>query len=1052
MSRYQDFYNQQREWKGFSNEHNRRSTFRDRRKERRTQVFDLFRGDIAAYKPEEIKPVSQFTFRDAVSKFNREKKNTVIQKPRPFIVGTVKHKIHSPPFLHEAYQYKEPQRKLITHIQKSFAPSNYKFKIPKGLTIMNMETPSRVENPLLSPFLLNTVWNKLDNKNTKKKDFIHDDITHCNKTKQFMEPSSHDFSTENGNAEQKSVKRELWPEASDTEIVFGRLNIKRITKSLNNQPEDNETVERNLPQIEIKDSMSSDSSGKDYDKVKIKNFESIVDLNVESNIASTYKSIQNPDVNTSRIFNEHESETPDSSTQTTQIDCKLSQISSPKTISSNAIDNIGTFIDVFDKNFKSCNSLSSTLSGQNFFKDIPVHSFQNSPNACTSSIISTIQKDLIKECLPGCIASRIEGAKLLNSIVEESQSQHNGLRIKNSNIIESEKTLSDIESLENREKILNLTFTKSLGFIEEDDEEETVRLNLEYLNKEHKRDDNLNNSPVLISLNSSNVNKPIDEFAKVYKAEYNTSNSKNPSLEIENNDNSKEMPSLSKSNLQDDYANQTINGIQKNVVCPRKSSKNIINQLIINPLSGLVSDHDNLDKDENSKFETPVKTISKIIIQYCSSKKEEDGQSQTQENNELVVTSNSMPSNSQILFKDQPTEINNKSVNKNNNKECCASSVSTLTREDENVGLSKTIDSNPAKFIDNNEIADQSIRSLDPSEINIAIAFQAEKEKDVTAETHQLLDSTGTEKSSKSYTPEETSPVNEKQRQLNNSTGLDEPKFAVVTDIENAHTGFVQSHHPKNEVVIDLTYSPIQSTEKKSTKPESQKSALDYKSPLLLLSKQNRNSILSRYDENDVVDLISDDEEDYTSFLTRILQKHVETFCSPKHSPKSRTPLASVGNIPRLCLSQTPQSPVANKIYSPPKKTPMLISETIPMVRVSPAPGPLEILHGTPRKTSRRGKVVKEITEAVEVPSPLRVMNLRNRNISVSPSPNKKTPRVVTPCKTPIKCSLAKEITAEVTEDMGHLRVMNLRSRNVNVSPSPKKKTPRRRKNDKQCA
>lgn len=132
-----------------------------------------------------------------------------------------------------------------------------------------------------------------------------------------------------------------------------------------------------------------------------------------------------------------------------------------------------------------------------------------------------------------------------------------------------------------------------------------------------------------------------------------------------------------------------------------------------------------------------------------------------------------------------------------------------------------------------------------------------------------------------------------------------------------------------------------------------------------------------------------------------------------------------------------------------------------------------------------------------EVASPLRVMNLRTRNISVSPSPKKRTPRktpvrrkiakeletetnedkelfvakkpndenidtssnkkncfvastpkepvsrVDSPCKTPLRCNIRREVEAEVIEDAGHLRVMNLRSRNVSVSPSPKKMTPR---------
>ncbi|XP_023318957.1 GRIP and coiled-coil domain-containing protein 2-like isoform X2 [Trichogramma pretiosum] len=128
------------------------------------------------------------------------------EKPKPFVVGKVRHKIHSPPFLHNPLKTSEAQTPYLPMTYQSVIPENYKFTAPKGLAHFKYTTPKTSEN---SPFTLKSLLLP------RIKRFTNSPLE-----QEHTERSLH------------KVKRELWTDEEPP--IFGRTNVaKALEKEYN---------------------------------------------------------------------------------------------------------------------------------------------------------------------------------------------------------------------------------------------------------------------------------------------------------------------------------------------------------------------------------------------------------------------------------------------------------------------------------------------------------------------------------------------------------------------------------------------------------------------------------------------------------------------------------------------------------------------------------------------------------------------------------------------------------------------------------------------------
>ncbi|XP_011497169.1 PREDICTED: probable serine/threonine-protein kinase DDB_G0276461 [Ceratosolen solmsi marchali] len=158
----------------------------------------------------------------------------------PFIVGVVRHKIHSPPFLHESINVTEKKKNCQT-TQQSFAPKNYKFKPPKELKT-NICTPLKSTHELPS-FTFGTLLSKPIKKNANKKDINFSNINIRPRNRKLSYDLSFGSDTvevreDNNEKNYEKVEKQLSPKASEVPI-FGRSNVlKALQKSANDLSED----------------------------------------------------------------------------------------------------------------------------------------------------------------------------------------------------------------------------------------------------------------------------------------------------------------------------------------------------------------------------------------------------------------------------------------------------------------------------------------------------------------------------------------------------------------------------------------------------------------------------------------------------------------------------------------------------------------------------------------------------------------------------------------------------------------------------------------------
>uniref|UniRef100_A0ABD2W4J8 Uncharacterized protein n=1 Tax=Trichogramma kaykai TaxID=54128 RepID=A0ABD2W4J8_9HYME len=128
------------------------------------------------------------------------------EKPKPFVVGKVRHKIHSPPFLHNPLKTSEAKTPYLPMTYQSVIPENYKFTAPKGLPHFKYTTPKTSEN---SPFTLKSLLLP------RIKRFTNSPLE-----QEHTERSLH------------KVKRELW--IDEEPPIFGRTNVaKALEKEYN---------------------------------------------------------------------------------------------------------------------------------------------------------------------------------------------------------------------------------------------------------------------------------------------------------------------------------------------------------------------------------------------------------------------------------------------------------------------------------------------------------------------------------------------------------------------------------------------------------------------------------------------------------------------------------------------------------------------------------------------------------------------------------------------------------------------------------------------------
>ncbi|XP_016836710.1 uncharacterized protein LOC100678812 isoform X2 [Nasonia vitripennis] len=195
------------------------------RRTKRSQAFDSRRGFVFE-DPEPLEPVktkvNPSVRKNKLHKYTT-KKVAVKKQPPPFLVGKVRHKIHSPPFLHGPNVATEPKKRIpLTPIQ-SFAPKNYKFKanyISKAPVMAMTTTPSKLNN---SPFTLESILNKNKNakSNNKDKENYFKNVTVRSQRRRELKDSP-------------TTMNQLVP--GKPVFVFGRRNLEEEFKKLSKNP------------------------------------------------------------------------------------------------------------------------------------------------------------------------------------------------------------------------------------------------------------------------------------------------------------------------------------------------------------------------------------------------------------------------------------------------------------------------------------------------------------------------------------------------------------------------------------------------------------------------------------------------------------------------------------------------------------------------------------------------------------------------------------------------------------------------------------------------
>ncbi|KAJ8683004.1 hypothetical protein QAD02_018796 [Eretmocerus hayati] len=217
MDRYRNLFKQNNLR---SKRNNKVQEFLQGRKNRRSEAMDTVR---------------QFTPEDFVIEGEEKLPTSASKKQnRPFVVGKVRHKIHSPPFLHQPVGSKEKRK--ITPL-KSFAPTNYQFR---KRFLINSPSPTKYENYRLSPFSKKSSSSKKTNSKLAKPDGDHVTMRSYKKVTPANphpnEPlNTPVFGRENCEDIHGNARKQLWPDPSE-EVIFGRSNVARALKLKDSTP------------------------------------------------------------------------------------------------------------------------------------------------------------------------------------------------------------------------------------------------------------------------------------------------------------------------------------------------------------------------------------------------------------------------------------------------------------------------------------------------------------------------------------------------------------------------------------------------------------------------------------------------------------------------------------------------------------------------------------------------------------------------------------------------------------------------------------------------
>ncbi|XP_016836711.1 uncharacterized protein LOC100678812 isoform X3 [Nasonia vitripennis] len=1003
------------------------------RRTKRSQAFDSRRGFVFE-DPEPLEPVktkvNPSVRKNKLHKYTT-KKVAVKKQPPPFLVGKVRHKIHSPPFLHGPNVATEPKKRIpLTPIQ-SFAPKNYKFKanyISKAPVMAMTTTPSKLNN---SPFTLESILNKNKNakSNNKDKENYFKNVTVRSQRRRELKDSP-------------TTMNQLVP--GKPVFVFGRRNLEEEFKKLSKNPT------KDSINFEMKTVKESQSSAKKENVFNM--FNNVGKLSTKMAKVFSFETETIRLMNTEHQNHEDKSQmlspnlsaiiySPTDSTPIYSNKCHINVYTSPQTekkdLAEKGSDNEDLNSDSTSPTLnQTAIDLDSTVNSASNQQISPAKNHQEYspklPDITSPTVISNKESDNKSDLEDNQYKAM---SRSVENKTENHPCQPDLIEL---NLLEkiSKTSMSDVPvSEDNVNLVVSASIeTNSSDFnqphkdVEVSGLDSLSRLSLSYPEKrenmgilrqssqtQHQESNNVANEQIeILKTSMSDVLVSEDNVNLVVSAsiETNLSDFNQPHKDVEVSG----LDSLSRLSLSSPEKRKSTGIISQSPQTQIQACDNVVN--VQNEiLKTSVTDMPILEDNDNLVVSASIETNSSDVNQPHEDVEENELNSLSR----LSLSSPEKRENMGILRRSSQTQHQESNNVANEQIEILKTSMSDLPVSEDNVNLvvSASIETNLSDF--NQPHKDVEVSGLDSlSRLSLS---SPEKRK-----------STGIISQSPQTQIQACDNVANVQNEIlkTSVTGIpileDNDNLVVSASIETNSSDFNQPHK-------DVEVSGLDSLSRLSLSYPEKREYVDISPQTPLAHLRASHNASSIQDVN--VNIRKSDE--LTTFDTTRLSfsfKNMANETSSKQSHKKVAKTTSENNV----LSQLSMSSLENKKNGTnlPKSSKFetrtceenkSIDEKMP-----------NLSHGSPR-LPRSVKAVSSHAQLLEQ-SPVRV--LRGRIIDVTPSPQR-TPkkRNVTPCKSPYSL-LSSKVYSPKHLAISPLKVLNLRNRDIAVTPSPTKLTPRK--------
>ncbi|XP_031788333.1 uncharacterized protein LOC100678812 isoform X5 [Nasonia vitripennis] len=1003
------------------------------RRTKRSQAFDSRRGFVFE-DPEPLEPVktkvNPSVRKNKLHKYTT-KKVAVKKQPPPFLVGKVRHKIHSPPFLHGPNVATEPKKRIpLTPIQ-SFAPKNYKFKanyISKAPVMAMTTTPSKLNN---SPFTLESILNKNKNakSNNKDKENYFKNVTVRSQRRRELKDSP-------------TTMNQLVP--GKPVFVFGRRNLEEEFKKLSKNPT------KDSINFEMKTVKESQSSAKKENVFNM--FNNVGKLSTKMAKVFSFETETIRLMNTEHQNHEDKSQmlspnlsaiiySPTDSTPIYSNKCHINVYTSPQTekkdLAEKGSDNEDLNSDSTSPTLnQTAIDLDSTVNSASNQQISPAKNHQEYspklPDITSPTVISNKESDNKSDLEDNQYKAM---SRSVENKTENHPCQPDLIEL---NLLEkiSKTSMSDVPvSEDNVNLVVSASIeTNSSDFnqphkdVEVSGLDSLSRLSLSYPEKrenmgilrqssqtQHQESNNVANEQIEI-LKTSMSDLPVSEdnvnLVVSASIETNLSDFNQPHKDVEVSG----LDSLSRLSLSSPEKRKSTGIISQSPQTQIQACDNVAN--VQNEiLKTSVTDMPILEDNDNLVVSASIETNSSDVNQPHEDVEENELDSLSR----LSLSSPEKRENMGILRRSSQTQHQESNNVANEQIEILKTSMSDLPVSEDNVNLvvSASIETNLSDFKQPHK--DVEVSGLDSlSRLSLS---SPEKRK-----------STGIISQSPQTQIQACDNVANVQNEIlkTSVTGIpileDNDNLVVSASIETNSSDFNQPHK-------DVEVSGLDSLSRLSLSYPEKREYVDISPQTPLAHLRASHNASSIQDVN--VNIRKSDE--LTTFDTTRLSfsfKNMANETSSKQSHKKVAKTTSENNV----LSQLSMSSLENKKNGTnlPKSSKFetrtceenkSIDEKMP-----------NLSHGSPR-LPRSVKAVSSHAQLLEQ-SPVRV--LRGRIIDVTPSPQR-TPkkRNVTPCKSPYSL-LSSKVYSPKHLAISPLKVLNLRNRDIAVTPSPTKLTPRK--------